>query len=237
MRSYRNVENKKTERGYNSWVAHRPNEEYQIDLMFIKDLIVPKKVVKGHQLPGRYAPIELREKTEYDPLPDSSKPLMVFCDVFSRRIWIEPMESTTRNDIVEALRQGFGKMGGKPEILYSYREGGLTSKEALKFLEGQNIKIIFTRHHAAFGERQIRTVKDMILKRVEQWAKRSPPNWKEWRSPAFLARICKIRNGDRENATTAMKPAEAEQPENRVQVQDRLAVSYTHLTLPTIYSV
>jgi hypothetical protein len=82
--------------------------------------------------------------------------------------------------------------------------------------------MIFTRHHAAFVERQIRTIRSMILKRVEQWAKRQPPNWKEWRSQDFLKRICEIRNGERENATTAMKPKDAEQDENREQVRDRL---------------
>ena len=113
-------------------------------------------------------------------------------------------------------------MGGEPEILYSDQEGGLKSKEAQKFLEEQKVKMIFTRHHAAFVERQIRTIKDMILKRVEQWVNRNPPNWQEWRSPEFLTRICNIRNGERENATTTMKPTDAEQEENREQVQTRL---------------
>ena len=218
----RNVENKKMETGFNSWVAHKPREEYQIDLMFLKDPVVPKKVMKGHQQKGRYAPIIEKEKTEYGPLPDSDKPLMVFCDVFSRRIWIEPMTGNKAANIIEALKEGFVKMGGKPEILYSDQEGGLKSKEAIKFLEEQKIKTIFTRHHAAFVERQIRTIKGMILKRVEQWVNRKPPNWQEWRSPEFLRRICEIRNGERENATTAMKPEDAEQDENREQVRDRL---------------
>ena len=220
----RHVENKKMESGFNSWVAHKPHEEYQIDLMFLKDPIVPKKVMKGHQQKGRYAPIIEKEKTEYDPLPDSNKPLMVFCDVFSRRIWIEPLETSKGPDLVEALRRGFVRMGGKPEILYSDQEGGIRSKDTQRFLEVQKIKMIFTRHHAAFVERQIRTIKSMILKRAEQWVNREPPNWEEWRTPAFLTRICNIRNGERENATTAMKPTEAERDDNREQVQDRLEV-------------
>ena len=223
----RNVENKKMETGFNSWVAHKPHEEYQIDLMFLKDPIVPKIVMKGHQQKGRHAPIIEKEKTEYLALPDSAKPLMVFCDVFSRRIWIEPMETNKAGNIIEALRRGFEKMGGTPEILYSDQEGGLKSKEAIKFLEEQQIKMIFTRHHAAFVERQIRTIKGMILKRVEQWVHRNPPNWQEWRSPAFLARICNVRNGERENATTAMKPKEAQQPEHTEQVRTRLEFKAT----------
>ena len=220
----RKVENKKREPGFNSFVAHKPREEYQVDLMFLKDPVVPKKVMKAHQQKGRYAPIVEQEKTEYDPLPDASKPLMVFCDVFSRRIWIVPMQDSKSKTIISALQEGFDKMGDKPEILYSDQEGGLRSKEAQEYLERSNIKIIFTRHHAAFVERQIRTIKSMILKRVERWVDRRPANWGEWRTPAFLAKICNLRNEGRENATTQMKPQEAEEPENRDRVLTRLEV-------------
>ena len=121
----RNVENKKMETGFNSWVAHKPHEEYQIDLMFLKDPIVPKKVMKGHQQKGRYAPIIEKEKTEYNALPDSAKPLMVFCDVFSRRIWIEPMETNKAGNIIEALNRGFEKWAGSPRYSTPTRKGGL----------------------------------------------------------------------------------------------------------------
>ena len=149
---------------------------------------------------------------------------MVFCDVFSRRIGIVPMEDSKSKTIVSALQQGFNDMGGKPEILYSDQEGGLRSKEAQEYLERNKIKMIFTRHHAAFVERQIRTIKDMILKRAERWVDRQPPNWGEWRSPAFLAKICNLRNEGKENATTQMKPQEAEEPENQDRVLTRLEV-------------
>ena len=218
----RNVENKKADTRYNSWVAHEPREEYQVDLMFLRDPVVPKKVMKGHQQKGKRAPIVKVEKTEYEPLPDSNKPLMVFCDVFSRRIWIEPVEDKQTRDIIDALERGFRQMGGKPKVLYSDREGGIMSTVTQGYLEGQGVKSIFTRHHAAFVERQIRTIKSMILKRVEQWVNRDPPNWKEWRERPFLARICNIRNGERENATTGMTPVDAEHPDNREQVHTRL---------------
>ena len=220
-----NIENKKRDAGFNSFVAHRPKEEYQVDLMFLKNKIVPKKVIKKHQKKkgeDGVAPIEDVEKTEYDPLPESDKPLMVLCDIFTRRIWIVPMENSDRHTIQAALQEGFEHMGGKPEILYSDQEGGLRSNEAQKWLRDNNVKMIFTRHHAAFVERQIRTVKDTMLKRIEKWATRDPPNWGLWRSKPFLKQICDIRNNERENATTQLKPVDAERAENHTKLVTRL---------------
>ena len=231
-----NVENKKRFTGYNSWVAHRAKEEYQVDLMFLKNPIIPRVVEKGHQQPNvkneKGKVIEkgkiLRVKTtEYDKLPGSDLPLMALCDVFTRRIWIVPMDHNDSAHIQVALHEGFDGMGGKPEVLYSDQEGGLKGNETQAWLGERNIKIIFTRHHAAFVERQIRTIKDMMLKRVEKWATRDPPNWGEWRSRPFLKKICDIRNNERENATTQMKPQEAEDPENHTKVITRLEIERT----------
>ena len=220
-----NVENKKKLPGYNSFVAHKPHEEYQVDLMWITDKVIPKTVIKQHQQPntkdekgkkvtGKKLDVET---TEYDPLPDSKKPLMVFCDVFTRRIWVIPLEGSKAPALIAALQQGFVQMGGKPEILYSDQEGGIKSNEAQEWFGKNNIKSIFTRAHAAFVERQIRTIKDMILKRLEK-----SQDWASWRTPEFLARICKIRNEGRENATTQMKPIDAEKEENHEPVLTRL---------------
>ena len=142
---------------------------------------------------------------------------MVFCDVFTRRIWVIPLEGSKAPALIAALQQGFVQMGGKPEILYSDQEGGIKSNEAQEWFAKNNIKSIFTRAHAAFVERQIRTIKDMILKRLEK-----SQDWASWRTPEFLARICKIRNEGRENATTQMKPIDAEKEENHEPVLTRL---------------
>ena len=68
------------------------------------------------------------------------------------------------------------KMGKKPKIIYTDDEGAL-SKEAIQtYLKEQKIEHHRTRAHANFGERAIRTFKDMLYKRVEDDEKKGKSN-------------------------------------------------------------
>ena len=58
-------------------------------------------------------------------------------------------------------------MGGKPETVYSDDEPALSSKYTKQFFNEQPIRFIATRTHAGVAERQIRTIKDMLHKRME----------------------------------------------------------------------
>ena len=54
--------------------------------------------------------------------------------------------------------EGFSKMGGKPETVYSDDEPALSSKYTKQFFNEQHIRFITTRTHAGVAERQIRTL-------------------------------------------------------------------------------
>ena len=77
--------------------------------------------------------------------------------------------------------------------------------------------MVMTRAHAPFVERQIRTIKDMILKRLEHSG-----HWDQWRDEHFIWEICSIRNYDRESSATHMIPKAADRPDNRDRVYNRL---------------
>ena len=124
-----NVENKKKLPGYNSFVAHKPHEEYQVDLMWITDKVIPKTVIKQHQQPntkdekgkkvtGKKLDVET---TEYDPLPDSKKPLMVFCDVFTRRIWVIPLEGSKAAALIAACSRALYRWVGSQRSFIAIR--------------------------------------------------------------------------------------------------------------------
>jgi hypothetical protein len=46
-----------------------------------------------------------------------------------------PLLTKQPNEILEALKQGFNKMGGTPETIYSDNEGSLNAYIIIKYLE------------------------------------------------------------------------------------------------------
>ncbi len=86
-------------------------------------------------------------------------------DISTKLCAIVPMKGRTTQDVLNALKKIIPKMGGKPESIYTDSEGGIISKEVQGYLAHENIKFIRTGNHAAYGERTIRTIKDMIHKR------------------------------------------------------------------------
>ena len=57
-------------------------------------------------------------------------------------------------------------MQGDPQVIFTDEEGAFTTKEFQELLE-EKIKHIITRGHAAVAESTIRTIKNMINKRLE----------------------------------------------------------------------
>ena len=123
-------------------------------------------------------------------------------------------------------------MGGKPETVYSDDEPALSSKYAKQFSNEQHIRFITTRTHAGVAERQIRTIKDMLHKRMENsedqdWTerKRSPtaPQWNDHIGYALLAYNHKMVNN-----STGMTPYEARKERNHIDVKQNLELRAKH---------
>ena len=83
-----NVEQTKQQKGYNSFVAHKPYEEFEVDLFFMNDLPDQKYNVA-----------------------------MLMVDVFTKYTEVIPIKDKTEGSILSALMEGFNKMGGKPETV------------------------------------------------------------------------------------------------------------------------
>ena len=136
----KHVEQKKQLRGYNSFIAHGPKEEYQVDLFFL-----PKKDFPTESFIGG----------------------VIAIDIFTRFITIIPIKTKTIPDIMDAVRQILNKMG-KPKTIYSDNEGAWSAgTEISKYFQDENIRHIITLSHPAFSERAIRTIKGEIYKRVK----------------------------------------------------------------------
>ena len=138
-----NIERKTQPKGYNSFIASEPKQEYQMDLFFMNYLKDPEFNIG-----------------------------MLMVDIFTKFVSIIPMKANNAPAIQEAMKEAITQMGGKPQTLFTDDEGGLNTPLIQNYLKDHDIRHIVTRSHAAVAERTIRTVKAMIDKRIESAKKR-----------------------------------------------------------------
>lgn len=160
-----NLERKTQLKGYNSFVADEPYEEYQIDLLFFSDL--------------------------KDPIYTNA---MLCVDIFSKFVSMVPLKNKKIPDCLEGTKECFKRMGKKPQVLYTDDEGALNSNEIQKYLKDIDVKHIVTRTHAAVAERTIRTIKKMIYTRIEQSKEEPKPSWHSLIYPVVLTYNYKLKS-------------------------------------------
>ena len=181
---YKNTERKTNLKGFNSFIAEKPFQEFQIDLFFLPDL-------KNDDFGGG----------------------LLFIDIFTKYVVVIPIHTKQPNEILNALKEGMHKMGGKPETMYSDNEGSFNSNIVKKYLNDNNIRQIYTLGHAAYAERAIRTIKGMIYKRVEH----TKQKWTD-----ILFAVLLTYNVKNKSSITGMTPAEAKKPSNQIDVGSHL---------------
>ena len=138
------------------------------------------------------------------------EPVLVMIDIFSKYATAIPIASKTPPDVIAGIMEGIVKMGGKPKMIYSDNEGALNSNLFKNYCESENIKSITTRSHAWVAERFIRTLKDMINKRI----KNNDKSWKE-----VIFEVLLTYNNKEVHSATGMTPAKAKLKENTLQVK------------------
>ena len=123
--------------------------------------------------------------------------------------------------------EGFSKMGGKPETVYSDDELALSSKYTKQFSNEHRIRFITTRTHAGVAERKIRTIKDMLHKSMEN---SESQDWSDHIGYVLLAYSHKMVNN-----STGMTPCEARKERNHIHVKQNLELRAKHArTYPDI---
>jgi hypothetical protein len=65
------------------------------------------------------------------------------------------------------LLESFKNLGGKPQTIYADQEPSWNGKYVKQYLKEEHILLIMTLSHAPIVERAIRTIKNMIYKRLE----------------------------------------------------------------------
>ena len=182
-------------RGMNSFIADKPREEYQMDLFFMADQQVDKKF----------------------------KSALLMVDIFTKWTQVVMVASKQWPDVLEGIKKLIPMMGGKPKTIYSDDEGAFSkSTEIQKYFVDEDIRHLVTRSHAPVAERQIRTFKNMIYKRLE-----APKNeGKQWFE--LLDQVLLTYNRQRVHSSTQMTPHEARQNNNQQSVKFNLELKRQH---------
>ena len=171
----------------NSFIADAPREEYQMDLFFFAD----------------------------QPVAPQLKNALLMVDIFSKYTQVVPCRSKQVPDVLNAIKECLDKMGGKPKTIYSDNEGAFVSNEIQKYFKDETIRHLTTLGHAPVAERQIRTIKDMIYKRIEYTKK-------EWWE--VLYSVLLTYNKKMVHNVTKHTPEEALKPSNKSMVKFNLEI-------------
>ena len=73
---------------------------------------------------------------------------MLMVDMFTTHTEVIPLQDKTEGSLLSGLMEGFNKMGGEPETVYSDDEPALSSTYTKQFFNEQRIRFITTRTHA-----------------------------------------------------------------------------------------
>ena len=110
-------------------------------------------------------------------------------------------------------------MKGKPKTIYSDNEGAFVSTVVQTYIASEGVRHLTTLGHAPVAERQIRTMKSMIYKRIEH----TEQNWWEVLYPVLLT-----YNNKLVHSVTKFTPAEAMNPRNTAMVKFNLELKSRH---------
>ena len=190
----KNVEVKAKPRGMNSFVAPKNNHTYQIDLFFM----------------GYY---DFDEEQKF-------RGGLVCIDVLSKFAVVVPIKTKNGEDVLEATKEALGKMGKKPQMIYTDDERAIAGEDFKDYVEGEGITLRRTRGHPAFAERFIRTYKDMLFKRVEADEKKGKANiqWVDYNLEIMLTYNDKMKH-----SATGMTPKEARKDKNEFRAMLNVA--------------
>lgn len=178
-------------KGYNSFVAREAYQEYEMDLFFFEDL---SKETKTKQPYGLLA-----------------------VDKFSKYCQVVPIKSKQIDDVLEGIKEIIKLMQAKPDAIYCDEEGAIMSNKVQSYFLREGIKHIITRSHAPLAERMIRTIKDMIYKRVEGL---NDPIWTN-----HLKTVLNNYNNKHISRATGMTPSDGRLSKYRAEIRMKMLMN------------
>jgi hypothetical protein len=174
-----------------------------------------KSKMKGS---NSFIPTHALQEIQLDIMFINKEPALIGIDIFTKFIHVVLLENKNKEEYLRGIKAIIAKIG-KPEMFYSDEEGVLHTPLIKNFMEENNILLILTRSHASFVERAIRTIKDMIHKRLEH----VKVDWKD-----LLFQVVLTYNYKMVNSSTGFTPKEATKQSNHIDVRANLELHRKH---------
>ena len=190
----RNVEIKRKQTKWNSFIAPKNKHTYQIDLTFFR-----------------------REDFE----KEQKYYIALTCiDVLSKFAVAIPLENKDAQTIVDKMPEVIRRMGGKSELIFSDDEGALRGDLFREYVESEGMQLHRTRGKAQFIERWNRTLKDMLFRRIEADEKKGKQNI-DWSD--YLPAVILTYNNKMVHSSTGLTPNEAKKEKNEFRAKLNVA--------------
>ena len=187
--------------GTNSFVADEPYQEYQCDLFFWPKPRTSEKQAKRA--------VWRDDKRIWSR--NTNALLMV--DIFTKYTQVVPLKGKTEPEVIDGIIECLKLMKRKPKSMYMDSEGAFVGKVSKAYFESENIEYFFTRGHAAVAERQIRTVKELLYRRIEH-------DGRDWVD--VIQEVLQTYNQKMVHTVTKFTPVDAMKPGNLAQVKFNL---------------
>lgn len=241
---HQNKEKKTNRKSYNSWVANKKQEEYQVDLFYFMDLKKKQAIEELRKESDKINPEEaaaiggpaeeiarnfsLVVAAKSQPKPKRQQILkrikeltweyetgLMVVDIFTKQMAVVPMKTRNWPELKKSLEAAFRRLGGKPASIYSDAEAALTSKEAQEYFRHNDIVQNITLGHAPVAERMIGVIKADIVHYLNNRSKD-----KKWWD--VVDSVVKEYNEEHVSRSTKMTPIEAAKDSNRDVVKMNL---------------
>ena len=191
----KNVEIKRKQQGWNSFVAPHNRHTYQIDITFFRKE-------------------DFKTKQKYY--------MALTCiDVLSKFAVAIPLASRDAPNITAGVMEAIQKMGGKSRLIFTDDEGALRGEVFREFIKSEGMELHRTRGRASFVERFNRTVKDMLFKRIEADEKKGKENI-QWVD--YLPAVILTYNNKNIHSATGLTPNDARKKDNEFKAKVSVAI-------------
>jgi hypothetical protein len=192
-------------KGYNSFVANLPNEQYHMDMAYMQPMM--KDIM------------EEKDPENLDKLKGMEWKYCFICiDVFSKRVFTKAQKSLKQEETRKSIVEAFNEMG-VPKQVYTDQGAEFYGHDAL--YKETRVEHITTRTHAVFAERFIRFLKTQLDVKIDK--AEDAARWFVWLGP-----LTKYYNSNPQG-TTKVSPNEAMNDKNAMEVKANIVLQSKHM--------
>lgn len=164
--------------------------------------------------------IDLIDINQLADTNSGTKFILVALDIFTRFMWVEPLQNKTAVATLRGFKKIIGRMGTPPATVFADRGSEIKNRNMKAYLDDKQIKLMHTGSEVKAGivERANRSLQDLIYRYMTE---------KETNTYIDQLQNLVLSYNSREHRTLGMSPNDAEKPENAQQVLTALNKHYS----------